>query len=99
MTPQQENPNPPSDRASFLGLPAGWRVWYQVGTKFWAGVLVGVGFGLLLGAALVELEWMTLQRKAWVSVTGIVLVGLGQMIAWRAVRRGQQVETAKPQGA
>jgi len=97
MAAQQEKPDPPSDRPSFFESPAGWRVWSQVGPKFWAGVLVGVGLGLLLGAALVELELMTLQRKAWVSVTGIVLVALGQTIAWRAVRRGQKREQAKPQ--
>jgi hypothetical protein len=99
MAPQQETPNPPSDRPSFFGLPAGWRVWSQVGTNFWAGVLVGVGIGLLLGAALVEQELMTLQRKAWVSLTGIVLVGIGQIIAWRVVRRSQQLEKDKPQNA
>ena len=58
----------------------------------------GVGLGLLLGAALVELELMTLQRNAWASRTGIVLVGVGQLIAWRASRRGPPRETERPQG-
>jgi len=96
MSAQQERPNPMSGRPSFFGLPAGSRVWSQLGTKFWSGVLVGVGIGLLLGAAFVELELMTLQRKAWVSVTGIALAGVGQVIAWRSVRRSQQMEKDKP---
>jgi protein-S-isoprenylcysteine O-methyltransferase Ste14 len=70
-----------------------------MGSKFWAGVLVGVGIGLLVAAVLVEQELMTLQRKAWVSVTGIVLAVIGQTIAWRVVRRSQQRDKNKPQNA
>jgi hypothetical protein len=98
MAAQQEKSNPQSDRPSFFGMPASWRVWSQLGTKFWSGVLVGVGIGLLLGAGFVELEMMTLHRKAWVSLTGIVLAGIGQAIAWRSARR-QQLEKNKPQDA
>jgi len=53
---------------------------------------LGFGLGLLTGAALVELELMTLQRKAWVSVAGIVLALVGQVIALRAIRRSQEPE-------
>jgi hypothetical protein len=55
-----------------------------MGRHFWAGVLVGVGFGLLVAAVLVEQELMTLQRKAWVSVTGIILFFLGMTVLPRA---------------
>ena len=89
MNPPQEKLNSPLHKASFFGPPASWRVWSQVGTRFWAGVLIGVGLGLLFGAVLVELELMTLEKKAWVSASGILLVGIGQMITWRSVRRGQ----------
>lgn len=75
---------PKSEGTSFFSLPSSWYVWSRLGTKFWAGVLVGVGLGLLLGAVLVEQELMTLHRKAWVSVTGVILAALGQAIAWRA---------------
>jgi hypothetical protein len=99
MAAQQEKSNPMSDRPSFFGLPASRGVWSQLGTKFWSGVLVGVGIGLLLGAVFVELELLTLQRKAWVSVIGSVSAGIGQVIALRSVRRSRQLEKDKPQGA
>jgi hypothetical protein len=50
---------------------------------FWCGLLAGVGVGLLLGAALVELEVLTSQRKAWASLLGAVLVGVGGLVGWR----------------
>jgi hypothetical protein len=49
--------------------------------QFWCGLLAGAGIGLLLGAALVELELLTLHSKAWVSVLGILLVGGGTAVA------------------
>jgi len=90
MDLRQETPDSRPARPSFFGLPASWRLWSQVGTRFWAGVLVGLGIGLLVGAALVELELMTLQRKAWVSVTGIALAVFGLAMVWQAVRRSHQ---------
>jgi hypothetical protein len=54
--------------------------------QFWCGLLAGAGIGLLLGAALVELELLTLHSKAWVSVLGIVLVGGGATVALVAGR-------------
>jgi hypothetical protein len=50
---------------------------------FWCGLLAGVGVGLLLGAALVELELLTSHRKAWASLLGAVLVGVGGFVGWR----------------
>jgi hypothetical protein len=50
---------------------------------FWCGLLAGVGIGLLLGAALVELEVLTSQRKAWASLLGAGLVGVGGLVCWR----------------
>jgi len=90
MDSHQQATTAASDRPSFLGLPAGWRVWSQAGGQFWAGVLIGVGIGLLVAAGLVELELMTLHRKAWVSVTGIILCLLGQAaFRWTAKRQRQ----------
>ena len=57
--------------------------WPFHSAHFWCGLLAGVGVGLLLGAALVELEVLTTQRKAWASLLGAVLVGVGGLIGWR----------------
>jgi hypothetical protein len=42
--------------------------------QFWCGGLAGVGLGLLLGAAFVEVEFLTLHSKAWCSVLGMGVV-------------------------
>jgi hypothetical protein len=56
--------------------------WYARFTKqFWGGLLAGVGLGLLLGAALVELELLASGRKAWVSVLGILAFGAGLFLS------------------
>jgi hypothetical protein len=57
--------------------------WPMHSAYFWCGLLAGVGVGLLLGAALVELDVLTSQRKAWVSLLGAVLVGVGGLVSWR----------------
>jgi hypothetical protein len=57
--------------------------WPFHSAHFWCGLLAGVGVGLALGAALVELELLTPHRKAWVSVLGAVLVGVGGVVGWR----------------
>ena len=59
------------------------KLWPLRSWQFWSGLLAGIGLGLLIGAALVELEWMKLDRKAWVSVLGILLFGAGTIVASR----------------
>jgi hypothetical protein len=56
--------------------------------QFWSGLLVGIGTGLLIGAALVELEWLTITRKAWCSLLGCLLFGAGVTVI---ARRGKRV--------
>jgi hypothetical protein len=63
--------------------------WPHRSWQFWCGLLFGAGVGLLLGAALVELELLTLHSKAWVSALGCVVVGAaGCLAGWRGRRGG-----------
>ena len=59
--------------------------------QFWCGLLAGVGLGLGLGAALVELELLTVHRKAWVSVLSIFFLAGGALISWRGQKGSQSV--------
>lgn len=63
--------------------------WPYRSWQFWCGVLAGIGVGLLIGAALVEQELLTLTNKAWVSVLGIMLFGGGAVVAF-VVGRGKR---------
>jgi hypothetical protein len=70
------NTKKPSSRRTgplSLACPGAW----APGRTFWAGVLVGLGIGFLTAAVFVELELLTLHRKAWLSLAGVVLFGLG----------------------
>jgi hypothetical protein len=64
--------------------------WPFHSAHFWCGLLAGMGVGLLLGAALVERELLSSQHKAWVSLLGAVLVGIGGLVGRRqsGSRRG-----------
>jgi hypothetical protein len=57
--------------------------WPIHSAHFWSGLIAGLGVGLLLGAALVELELLTSHHKAWASLLGAVLVGVGGLVGWR----------------
>jgi hypothetical protein len=58
-------------------------LWPYHSTHFWCGLLAGLGVGFLMGAALVELELLTSQHKAWASLLGAVLVGVGGLVGSR----------------
>ncbi len=57
--------------------------WPYYSAHFWCGLLAGAGVGLLLAAALVELEALGIGHKAWVSVVGTLLFGAGSYVGWR----------------
>jgi hypothetical protein len=94
MPSQQENPGPPPERPSFFGVPESLRLWARVGSTFWGGLLAGLGLGLFVAAALEELG---VFKTVWVGFAAVVLLGIGQGMAWRAVRRSRQPNTEKPQ--
>jgi hypothetical protein len=71
--------------------------WPYHSAHFWCGLLAGVGVGLLLGAALVELGALATDRKAWVSVVGALLVGAGGFVGWRG-QPGNRIGS-EPNGA
>lgn len=79
----------PSDRPSFFGLPPHWRALGRIGGRYWGGLLAGLGLGLLVARALAELE---VPLTAWIGLAAIVLVGIGQVIAFRSVRRDQPAD-------
>jgi hypothetical protein len=59
--------------------------------RYWSGVIVGAGIGLLTGAALVEVGALAIGHKAWVSVLGIVLVTVGNVIFQKVRTRDRSV--------
>jgi hypothetical protein len=89
MASQHQEINDPSDgRRYFRGLfpqPSVWRLARQAGPRFWAGVLAGVGLGLMVATILVELELMT-----WAIVPAILLIILGQERLRAVVRRQEK---------
>ena len=60
--------------------------------QYWSGAIVGVGFGLLLGAAFVERLSLTPNNTTWASVVGIVLIRVGNVVS-QFIRRRKSPET------
>jgi hypothetical protein len=55
-------------------------------------VIVGVGVGLMIGPALVELELLTPNHKVWAFFLGLILFGVGNGLS-RHIRRRETAET------
>jgi hypothetical protein len=92
MEIQKEKTGPASDKPSFFGPPARW---IGFGRMFWGGVVMGIcigaGFGLLIGAQLVEEGLITPKNHMRLVGINLVLVVIGiwggRAIAGRPVRR------------
>ena len=95
MDNQQGKPGSSPDKPSFFGLPESFHLWARVGSRFWGGVLSGIGLGLFVASWLMELEVM---KTVWTGFIAIVLIGLGLGIAWQAARREWLAEKGRPQG-
>lgn len=76
-------------RLQMTNEQTGWigNQWSYRSPHFWCGLYAGIGMGLLVGAALVELELLTQSNKAWVSVVGILLFSFGCLVAFLRKRR------------
>jgi hypothetical protein len=86
MDKESETTDPQSKRRGFFDRPASVDFWLSVGGRFWGGLLIGLGFGLFMGAALVKDELVSLDSGLWV-VAWLVLYSIGLVITHRAVRR------------
>jgi len=91
MDSQQQRTHDPSDGPKyFRGLfpqPPDWRLWPQAGPRFWAGVIFGVGVGLVVAAILVDLELVALNRELWAIIPGMFVMLLGRERLRVVVRR------------
>ena len=60
--------------------------------QYWPGVIVGIGIGLMLGPALVEMQLLTPSHKVWAFFLGLILFGVGNGVS-RHVRRRETAAT------
>jgi hypothetical protein len=89
MDSQQEKLSFPPEKPSFYGLPAGLHLWARVGPTYWGGVLAGLGLrsfhswgpGRVGGPG-----------PGLVGGIGVLLAGIGQVIAFRTVRRSLRLD-------
>jgi hypothetical protein len=86
MDKQSETTDCQPKRRGFFDRPAGVDFWMNVGGRFWGGLLIGIGFGLFIGAMLVKDELVPLNSALWV-ISWLVLYSIGLAITQRAVRR------------
>jgi hypothetical protein len=95
MDNQQGKPGSLPDKPSFFGWPESFFLWARLGSRFWGGVLFGIGLGFFVASWLMELEMM---KTVWTGFIAIVLIGLGLGMAVRTARREWLAEKVRPQG-
>jgi hypothetical protein len=87
----QHQPGDLASRPSFSGKifaqPPAWRLIPQAGSRFWAGVLAGVGLGLMVAVILVDQEILTAHSKSWTMLPAMILFLVGQERLRVVVRR------------
>ena len=92
----QENLNPPAERPSFFGMPPNSFLLAGLGARFWGGLLAGIGIGLFVAKSLDELG---IFKLVWVGFVAVALIGTGQGIAFKAVRREFKPNAGKLQNS
>ena len=94
MDKQLETTDHQSKPRGFFDRPAGVDFWMSVGGRFWGGLLIGIGFGLFIGAMLIKDELIPLNSGLWV-IAWIVLYSIGLVITNRAVHRSAATTGAR----
>jgi hypothetical protein len=95
MDKQLETSDRQPKRRGFFDRPAGVDFLMNVGGRFWGGLLIGIGFGLFIGAMLVKDELIPLDSGLWV-IAWLVLYSIGLVITNRAVRRSAATTGVEP---
>jgi hypothetical protein len=77
----------PSSAGKIFGQIPFWRLIPQAGPRFWAGVLGGVGLGLMVAVILVDQEILTAHSKSWTMLPAMIFSIVGQEKLRVVVRR------------
>ncbi len=94
MDNQLETTDRQSKRRGFFDRPASLDFCMNAGGRFFGGLLVGLGFGLFIGAMLIKDELIPLNSAFWV-ITWLVLFFIGLNITYRAVNRSAKPGTER----
>jgi hypothetical protein len=86
MDKQLETIDRQSKQRGFFDRPEFVDFWLNVGGRFWGGLMIGLGFGLFLGATLIKDELLPTDSGLW-YLAWLVLFLIGFAITHRSVRR------------
>ena len=94
MDKQLQPPDRQTKRRGFFDRPEFVDFWMSVGGRFWGGLLIGLGFGLWIGASLIKDELLPSNSGLWIG-TWLVLYLIGLLITHRSIRRSAAPETVR----
>ena len=94
MDNKLETTDPQPKKRGFFDRPAGLDFYMNAGGRFFGGLLVGLGFGLFIGAMLIKDDLIPLNSMFWV-ITWLVLFFIGLNITYRAVNRSAKPGTER----